>query len=137
MEVYQLDVFTQTPGEGNPAGIVPEALEGDEELFGAVARQLSLETAFILKTQTAGPSPTFQLRYFAPNGQEMNLCAHATLGALYLLATKGMCKKSCQVLTLAGLFSASAEMEKGEVTKVKLQLPRPVLSEEVFNLEVK
>jgi PhzF family phenazine biosynthesis protein len=133
LEIYQLDVFTATPGEGNPAGVVPDTDELAEEFFGEIARQTMLETAFVMKptTKEAG----LRLRYFSPNGQEMNLCAHASVGALYLLASQGRLKGDCTVETSAGLLQARIEREGTNIRQVVFQVPDPTFQDGPFPAE--
>jgi len=133
VEIYQLDVFTTIAGEGNPAGVVLKADRLDEKLLGEIARQTMLETAFGL--QPFAKEAQLRLRYFAPNGQEMNLCSHATLAALYLLGSLGQLTGDCVIETQAGLLQASVQIENGQVSRVLCQQPNPTFNNGPFPLQ--
>jgi trans-2,3-dihydro-3-hydroxyanthranilate isomerase len=83
MQHYLIDVFTDTPGMGNPAAVVI----GDGALavadMAAVAARLGIATTFI------DPAPVPSLSYLLPSGATMALCGHGTLAALAVLARHG------------------------------------------------
>jgi PhzF family phenazine biosynthesis protein len=133
MQIYQLDVFTKVEGEGNPAGVVPEADSLEEAMFAEIARQTCLETAFVLKPTLSEAG--LRLRYFAPNGQEMNLCAHATIGTLYLLASQGQIEGSFKIETQAGLLPVRVEMNGSQVVRAVMQTPSPIFNDGPFPLD--
>jgi trans-2,3-dihydro-3-hydroxyanthranilate isomerase len=80
MQVHLVDVFTTTPGQGNPGAVVLDAggLSGVE--MGGIAARLGLETTFV---------DGLTLRYYAPSGAPMTLCGHGTLAALAVIGKKG------------------------------------------------
>lgn len=75
--------FSDGPGGGNPVPIVLNA-DGlsDEEMQRATAG-FGFETAFVLKPRSMG---AFRLRYFVPL-REVEMCVHATVAAVTLLAS--------------------------------------------------
>jgi len=84
--VLHYDAFASMANKGNPAGIVLNADDLDEESMQAIAKSVGFnETVFILNSDKAD----FRLRYFTP-GHEINLCGHATIGALYCLKSLGI-----------------------------------------------
>lgn len=88
--VYHYDAFTETPNKGNPAGVVIDADHLTDNQMQEIAYQVGFnETAFVFKSDQAD----LRIRYFSP-GLEMNLCGHATIAALYCLATRGLINKS-------------------------------------------
>jgi trans-2,3-dihydro-3-hydroxyanthranilate isomerase len=92
MQVHLVDVFTTTPGLGNPGAVVLEAggLSGAE--MGGVAAKLGLETTFVDGTT---------LRYYTPSGTAMMLCGHGTLAALAAMGKPGRFSVSTPVGDLA------------------------------------
>ena len=83
---YLVDAFTDTPTDGNPAGVVPEADDLDAGQMGAIANELGAsETAFVHESDVADR----QLRYFTPE-TEVDLCGHATVASHALLYERGV-----------------------------------------------
>ncbi len=82
--VYQVDVFTRTPMEGNPAGVVPQADSLSLMQMQAIARELNnSETAFLL--QPDADDHDVRIRYFTPT-MEVPTCGHATIASHYVRA---------------------------------------------------
>jgi PhzF family phenazine biosynthesis protein len=85
-DVDLVSVFTFEGLGGNPCPIVVDGkglAPGDMQ---AVARQHGHESGFVLPP--AGQDYDLSLRFWVPN-HEMEMCGHATIGALWLLASKG------------------------------------------------
>lgn len=80
MKVFLVDVFTSSPGEGNPAAVVLEAGGLTAEEMARIAVATGLETTFV-----TGSS----LRYFQPSGAPMTICGHGTLAALAAMGREG------------------------------------------------
>ena len=82
--VYQVDVFTRTPMEGNAAGVVPQADSLSSKQMQAIARELNnSETAFLLRPES--DDHDVRIRYFTPT-MEVPTCGHATIAAHYVRA---------------------------------------------------
>ncbi|WAH37653.1 PhzF family phenazine biosynthesis protein [Alicyclobacillus dauci] len=80
-DLYQVDAFTETPFNGNPAGVVLDAGQITPDIRQKIARELNCsETAFV--TQTG--QTTFRFRYYTPE-TEVDLCGHATIATLHTL----------------------------------------------------
>ena len=76
-----VDVFTDQPFSGNPAGVclLPDA--ADDQWMQAVASELNLPmTAFAVPR----PDGDYDLRWFSPT-TEVAMCGHATLATTYIL----------------------------------------------------
>jgi PhzF family phenazine biosynthesis protein len=85
-DVDLISVFTFEGRGGNPCPIVVDGkglAPGDMQ---AVARQHGHESGFVLPP--ASQDYDLSLRFWVPN-HEMEMCGHATIGALWLLASKG------------------------------------------------
>jgi len=82
--IYHYDAFSKEPNKGNPAGVV---LNGDDltdfEMQEIAYRAGFNETAFLVNSNVAD----LGIRYFSP-GQEMDLCGHGTIAAVYALKSK-------------------------------------------------
>jgi trans-2,3-dihydro-3-hydroxyanthranilate isomerase len=85
MEFFQVDVFTDTPYEGNPLAVVPEATGLDTAQMQSIAREMNLsETTFV--THVDGDS--YSLRIFTPE-VELPFAGHPTLGTAWTLLHLG------------------------------------------------
>lgn len=80
---YLLEVFPAGPVGGNPTVIVPDAAGMSDADMQDVARTHGHESGFVLPAP-AGSGCDFQFRYWVPN-HEMEMCGHATVGAVWLL----------------------------------------------------
>lgn len=82
LNLYQIDSFTDTLFEGNPACVVPlESWLPDEQLLQITRENAVAETAFFIPGGDKIP-----LRWFTPE-IEMDLCGHATLATAHILKT--------------------------------------------------
>jgi PhzF family phenazine biosynthesis protein len=102
--IIQVDAFTATPFQGNPAAVCVLEQTVDENWMQLVAREMNLsETAFVLKQENG-----FNLRWFTPT-TEVPLCGHATLATAHVLWTEGYLAKetSARFHTLSGLLIAN------------------------------
>ena len=107
MKAILVKAFTKDKEQGNPAGVIFDAdklLDGQKS---EVAKMLGFsESAFVVKSKEAN----FGLRFFSPL-QEMELCGHATIAAVYALLKKGKIylgkekSKTIAVETKAGILS--------------------------------
>ncbi|MFB6186929.1 MAG: PhzF family phenazine biosynthesis protein [Halobacteriaceae archaeon] len=129
MDISQIDVFTTEPLTGNPAGIIREASDLTEKQMQAIARELAVsETAFLLPSEVAD----YRIRYFTPT-TEVELCGHATIGAMALLYKKDHISTGTYSLdTIGGQIEVSVEdngtvwmeQEPPEVTPVDVSYER-------------
>ncbi|HEV2513228.1 PhzF family phenazine biosynthesis protein [Bosea sp. (in: a-proteobacteria)] len=102
-QVFTVNVFGSGPGGGNPAPIVVDARLLDGEAMRQVAARHGHESAFVLPGRD---SCDYQFRFFVPN-HEMEMCGHATLGAVWLLDHLGALPKSTvSISTLSGRVHA-------------------------------
>ena len=78
--IYQIDAFTDTPFEGNSAGVMfGEGLSSEQKQ--KIAREMNVsETAFLSPSQKAD----YKLQWFTP-AVEVELCGHATIASLHFL----------------------------------------------------
>ena len=98
-EFVQLDVFTQTPLEGNPLAIFTDAQGLSDGEMQALAREMNLsETTFILPRDAATEAREGKkVRIFTVE-QELPFAGHPTLGtALHLYVSESNSKKPAEI----------------------------------------
>jgi trans-2,3-dihydro-3-hydroxyanthranilate isomerase len=116
--VKRVDAFTQTPGQGNPAGVVTEGDQFSERQMQKIAKAVGFnETVFICQSESAD----VKLRYFTP-GHETSLCGHATMGAIYALC-QGKGDRTLTIETGAGELMVDYQ-EAGSKIKMKQAQPQ-------------
>lgn len=108
-----LRVFVNGPGGGNPVPLVRHAVGMDSAAMQAVARRYGHESAFIFASEL--PGVDWVLRFFVPN-HEMEMCGHATVGALWALRQWGeWTTPTARVHTRSGLVDARWDAERQRV----------------------
>ncbi len=82
-DFIQVDVFTQTPLQGNPLAVFPNSAGMTDAQMQAIARELNhSETTFILPATGTGDA---RVRIWGPNG-ELPFAGHPTLGTAFIMA---------------------------------------------------
>ena len=82
-----VDVFCHAGAGGNPTGLVLDADAMSATEMQGVAKQCGHESGFVLRPRDPGAAD-FRFRYFVPR-HEMEMCGHATVGALWLMREQG------------------------------------------------
>ncbi len=107
-KVYHLRVFADGPNGGNPLPVVIDA-EGMKNVdMQAVAESCGHESGFVF------PPPSnsvcdFEFHYWVPE-HEMEMCGHATVGALWLLEKLGRLSGNyVRILTRSGIVEANVK----------------------------
>ncbi len=116
-----VSVFTHNGSGGNPCPLVTEAkgMSGDE--MQAVARKYGLEAGFVLPPDTEDCDVA--LRFYVPN-HEMEMCGHATVGALWLLARHGrLSSATVRVATRSGPVIGFLSSGAGGTPSVEITQP--------------
>lgn len=85
-DVEVVTVFADGPNGGNPAPVVLDARALTDEEMQAIARSYGHECAFVV--DPAGTGCDVALRFWVPL-HEMEMCGHATVGAVWLLHSGG------------------------------------------------
>ncbi|HEY9099512.1 MAG TPA: PhzF family phenazine biosynthesis protein [Thiobacillus sp.] len=119
IQIFQVDAFTDTAFQGNPAAVCVLPAQRDDAWMRSVAQEMNLsETAFIVP-QADG----FSLRWFTPL-TEVDLCGHATLASAHVLWESGVLKAgtAARFWTRSGLLTA-VQTEDG------IQLTFPVIEQ--------
>lgn len=83
LRIFQIDSFTSTIFQGNPAGICPLESWLSDEVLQSIAAEMNLsETGFFVKRGSE-----YEIRWFTPK-VEVDLCGHATLAASWVLVNE-------------------------------------------------
>jgi len=121
-EVLRYAAFTIDGSGGNPAGVVLDAADLDEEQMQRIAAEVNYsETAFLV-ARPDEPN-VYDVRYFAPL-QEVPFCGHASIAAAVALAER----EPAEVMifhTPSGLVSINtAKTDRGLVAELTSVSPR-------------
>lgn len=115
-----LDVFPAGPGGGNPTSIVTDARGMTDGDMLAMARELGHESGFVFPLEQG-----YRFRFFVPR-HEMEMCGHATVGALWLLHDAGRIGAgSVPIETLSGPVTGRV----GEDGTVRVSQPAGAVEE--------
>jgi PhzF family phenazine biosynthesis protein len=134
ISVYQVNAFTESPYDGNPAGVVLNGDQLTDAQMLAIAKVMDFsETAFVLPPTEEGAN--LRIRWFTPK-EEMPLCGHATIASFFTLAQfhrynmgkPGTYKFRLQ--TRSGILPVSVKVAKK--TTVYLGLPNPKFTQVKF-----
>ncbi len=126
--ITQVDAFTNTPFQGNPAAVCVLPAPRSEDWMQKVAQEMNLsETAFLVRQDDG-----YNLRWFTPT-VEVPLCGHATLASAHVLWSEGYLSSetAARFYTKSGLLIAHKKEEwieldfpvnRSEVTILSLEL---------------
>jgi len=123
-----VDVFTETPLEGNPLCVFTDARALTAEKMQALARELNLsETTFVLPPERGGHA---RVRIFTP-GRELPFAGHPTLGTAFVLAGPLQLEELRLELSV-GLIPVRLEREGARVSFgwMTQPTPRPIAAPE-------
>ena len=116
-----VNVFTHAGRGGNPCPLVADARGMDAEAMQAVARAHGHESGFVLPAETEDYDLT--LRFWVPN-HEMEMCGHATVGALWLLARQGrLAKPTVRVATRSGPVTGFVRRDDDGIPQIEITQP--------------
>ncbi|OOF27041.1 PhzF family phenazine biosynthesis protein [Salinivibrio sp. IB872] len=119
VDMYQVDAFSASLFQGNPAGVCISASMLDEAIMLAIAEEMAVsETAFLALD-------TMSLRWFTPT-VEVALCGHGTLATAHVLAERGDVKMGDNVTfyTQSGPLEVTVKREG-----IAMAFPVPELAE--------
>jgi PhzF family phenazine biosynthesis protein len=104
--LYQVDAFTDTLFEGNPAAVIPLTKWIEDDLMQKLAIENNLsDTAFFVPSGTTGFD--YEIRWFTP-ALEINLCGHATLASAFILFNKlGYTRDTIRFQCKSGMISVT------------------------------
>jgi len=115
-----VSVFAAGPGGGNPAPVVLDAADMSGDQMRAIAKTYGHESVFVLPPPDAAGD--FRFRFFVPN-HEMEMCGHATVGAVWLLGQLGRLPQGeIRIATLSGIVRARFAQTGVEISQPKGRL---------------
>lgn len=122
-----VDVFTDTPLQGNQLGVFTDGRGLDDATMQALALELGFpETIFVLPPEQGG---TVRVRIFTPR-VEMSFAGHPVLGAAWVLAAP-LQRDVIELETVAGIVAVELERDESGVL-VRGQMAQPVPTVESF-----
>jgi trans-2,3-dihydro-3-hydroxyanthranilate isomerase len=116
-----VDVFTDTPLEGNPAAVVTDADGIPAGRMQRVAREFNLsETVFVLPAESGGDA---RVRIFTPSA-ELPFAGHPVLGTAVVLG-EAAGTKLVRLETGAGVVPVELAVENGRIVSGRMRQPVP------------
>jgi trans-2,3-dihydro-3-hydroxyanthranilate isomerase len=116
-----VDVFTDTPLEGNPAAVVTDARGIPGGRMQRIAREFNLsETVFVLPAENGGDA---RVRIFTPSA-ELPFAGHPVLGTAVVLG-EAAGTRLIRLETGAGVVPVELAVENGRIISGKMWQPVP------------
>jgi PhzF family phenazine biosynthesis protein len=128
MDYQVVNVFAAATGGGNPAPVVVHAAGMTDAEMQALAVSTGHESAFVF------PAPIdsdldFEFKFWVPQ-HEMSMCAHATIGAVWLLHRLGLVTSDeLRIGTSSGNVTARIDRAHPEVVAVAITQPEGTVDE--------
>lgn len=117
-----VNVFTHQGRGGNPCPIVIDAAALQDDDMRAIAARYGHEAGFVRPPSSADSDFTF--RFWVPR-HEMEMCGHATIGALWCLATAGrLDAEQMRIETRSG--PVTGYVENGSSGNPSVEISQPV-----------
>jgi len=105
VKIIKTIVFADGQNDGNPCPVVFGSDNLKTEELQAITKGFGVETVFLSKPSVNGAD--FRFRYFVPN-HEMEMCVHATVGAVTVLVLEKILKKSpVHIQTALGIINVN------------------------------
>jgi PhzF family phenazine biosynthesis protein len=105
-QVYLLRVFAAGPKGGNPLPVVVDALDMSDKDMQAIAATHGHESGFVFPAPESSECD-FEFRFWVPE-HEMEMCGHATVGAVWLLEKLNRLPRDhVRILTKSGVVEAN------------------------------
>jgi trans-2,3-dihydro-3-hydroxyanthranilate isomerase len=118
-----VDVFTDTPLQGNQLAVFTDAREIPEDLLQPLAKEIGFsETVFVLPKEGEGHA---RIRIFTPT-IEIPFAGHPTLGTAFVLATP-LQLDEIRLETDAGIVPVRLEREDGRIAFARMEQPIPTV----------
>lgn len=129
IQVYSINAFANSLDGGNPAGVVLDADDFNEDIMREVSEKMGYsETAFVMKSEIAD----FKVRFFTPK-DEVDLCGHATIGTFSTLSKLGIIAEGkYSQETKAGKLSIQID----DRHKIMMQQPLPLFGDILPSSEI-
>lgn len=115
-------VFADGPGGGNFTPIVLDAAAMTDRDMQDLAARYGHESVFV-SPSSDDDDADYRFRFWVP-GHEMDMCGHATVGALWLLAERGLLTSdSARVATNSGVVEARISRDDSSSISVRISQP--------------
>jgi PhzF family phenazine biosynthesis protein len=122
-KIYLTRIFAAGPDGGNPAPIVMDAAGLSDAQMQEIARGYGHESGFVLPAPVASDCD-FALRFWVPN-HEMEMCGHATVGAVWLLDHLGRLPRDhVSIWTRSGRVEARVAERNAFGNRVEITQPQ-------------
>jgi PhzF family phenazine biosynthesis protein len=122
-DVHLLNVFADAPHGGNPLPVVTDADAMSDADMQSVARRYGHESGFV-RSAAANADHDFDFRFWVPN-HEMEMCGHATVGAVWMLDRLGRLPRDRVVIrTRSGRVEARVDGSGTSDVRVAISQPR-------------
>jgi PhzF family phenazine biosynthesis protein len=131
LTVIHTSVFGTTPEGGNPCPVVLGATELTSDEMQSLAATFGHETCFVLPSTLADCD--IRLRYFVPR-YEMEMCVHATIAAVTVLAQRQFLPAAFMIQTPLGGIPVAWD-QIGEALQVRVEQFAPKFSTDNPNVE--
>ena len=119
-DIRLVNVFTHNGAGGNPCPIVVAAALSEADMQG-IAAEYGHESGFVLPARNGDADYIF--RFWVPR-HEMEMCGHATIGALWTLATSGQLQSGqVRIDTRSGPVTGFVDMARPENPYVEITQP--------------
>ncbi len=116
-----VDVFTDTPLEGNPAAVLTDARGIPDGRMQRIAREFNLsETVFVLPAENGGDA---RVRIFTP-AAELPFAGHPVLGTAFVLG-EASGAHAIRLETGAGVVGVELAREHGRIASGRMRQPIP------------
>jgi predicted PhzF superfamily epimerase YddE/YHI9 len=116
---YLLTTFSTNVEGGNPAAVVFMDLTRPLDVYKNIAHNFNQPiTTFLSPLRRSKTCLAFNIRWFAPNGEELPLCGHGALAAARTIFESSLVKRQIAVLefhTTSGRIVTARKCEKGLV----------------------
>jgi trans-2,3-dihydro-3-hydroxyanthranilate isomerase len=116
LRYLHLDVFTDTPLEGNQLAVFPEPGHLDTAMMQAITREMNFsECTFVFPAAGGGD---IRMRIFTP-GEELPMAGHPTIGTTFALAAEGTIERGRTDFVFelgVGPTPVSLEWQGGDLT---------------------
>lgn len=120
-DIRLVNVFTHQGAGGNPCPIVADAAALSASDMQRIAADFGHESGFVLPASSGDADYTF--RFWVPR-HEMEMCGHATIGALWTLATMGrLDSKQIRIETRSGPVTGFIDMTHAADPRVEITQP--------------
>lgn len=110
--LIQVDAFSQTPFQGNPAAVCILTQAKSDAWLQALAAEMGQPATAVLSPHEDPFKRAYRLRWFTPQ-VELEICGHGTLASAHVLWTEGHLRptETARFYTKSGVLSCTRNMQ--------------------------